>query len=217
MKTILSLVILFAASHTTFAAEQTYSITTPVAHKTGIEFKIPYTMGTHEGEAQEVRGSVILDLVQPSAIKGSFLVPIQGLKTGNNTRDCHLVEALGINYTQSKFPKDHVCDSDDKLPIAGPDSVVYPNVEFKVTALQLTDGKITSIDGEWTIHGVTLPAHFAVKVTTENEGFRLEATTQLSLEAFQVKVKPATALGVVISTVRDTVTVILDLHFQAVK
>ena len=197
------------------AAEQTYRIVQPAGHGTGIEFHIPYSMGTHDGDAHEVTGTVTLDLSNPSSAKGGFKVPIQSLTTGDKTRDCHLMEAMGLDYTQSKYPNEHICNGVDKIPSDPSNVILYPEIEFKLKSVQLTDGKVTALDGEWTIRDVTQPVHIPVKVIPEGQGFRVTGTCPISLSAHHIVVKSAKLLFVTIS-VEDTVTVDLDLHLAPV-
>ncbi len=61
-------------------------------------------------------------------------MPIAAMSTGSTTRDCHMREALGINYQGSRFPGDHVCVN-DQVPATGPDSVVFPDIVIGVRGL----------------------------------------------------------------------------------
>lgn len=195
------------------ASEQTYRIVQSSGHGTGIEFHIPYSMGTHDGDAHEVTGTVTLDLSNPSTAKGGFKVPIGSLTTGDKSRDCHLLEAMGLDYTQSKYPNEHVCNGVDKIPSDPSNVIIYPDIEFKLKSIQMADGKISNIDGEWIIRGVATPAHIPVKVTPDGQGFRVTGTSPISLSAHHIVVKSAKLLFVTIS-VEDTATVDLDLHFE---
>jgi len=67
--------------------------------------------------------------------QGEFRVPIAAMSTGSTTRDCHMREALGIEYARSHFPAEHVCVN-DQVPVSGPDSVVYPDIVIKVQGVR---------------------------------------------------------------------------------
>jgi polyisoprenoid-binding protein YceI len=137
----------------------------------GMTFSLGWSLGTHQGQASSVTGSMQAQL-QPFAVTdGEFHVPISAMSTGSTTRDCHMREALGIDYAHSHFPAQHVCVN-DQVPASGPDSVVYPDIVLRIrgarpvqaaanqaaTALPgLTLGKPVEISAvlDLSIHGVT--------------------------------------------------------------
>lgn len=203
-------------SETSLAAEQVYALVPQEKDSTGVTFSIPYSLGTHDGVAKKISGSVTLDLSQPKKVLGSFKVQIHDLQTGNTNQDCHLREALGIDYSKSNYPKEHVCSSDDKLPESGVDSVVYPNIEFKIKSFELKDKKVVAVTGAWEIHGVSQSTTIPIELIPEKTGFRLVGTTQISLASHQIEVKPAKIIFAKI-TVDDIVTVKFDLRFQPIR
>jgi hypothetical protein len=205
-----------------WASVATYSILPKKKGATGIIFDVPYTFGTHEGRALVVRGSISVDLSDNTILNGGFSVPIDQMTTDQKLRDCHMREAIGLDYALSSYPEGgHVCGSNSRLPESGNDAVKYPNVEFTLTALKapsgdtlapvLVPGKTSDMLalGTWTIHGISQSAMVAVKVTLSSDGsgkIRLKGRHTLSLSAHKIEV--LSFLGV---SVEDRVDVILDL------
>jgi polyisoprenoid-binding protein YceI len=204
-----------------FAALITLSAVTAPGGSTGLSFKLPYSTGTHRGEARQVTGKVSYDPANPGKVTGTFVIPIASIESGNDKRDCHMREALGLDYTKSEFPKEHVCDDANKLPASGRNAVVYPEIKFEVTGMSGAKGSAVNldhesqveIDGKWTIHGVTREARLPMTLTPDGSGFRLSGKAPLSLKSFGVEVKSAHILVVTIS-VDDEVTVLFDLRLS---
>jgi polyisoprenoid-binding protein YceI len=188
----------------------------------GVTFKLPYSMGTHDGKATRVGATVNYDPAHPESIAGSLAVRIEDLKTGNDERDCHMREALGLDYSKSDYPKDHVCDSRDKLATVGGNSVAYPMIIFGFKGMTGPNGgpvKIpgdVEVNGEWTIHGTTRPARVPMHVEPEGNGFRLTGKHAFSLKAYGVEVKSAHVLFVTIS-VDDAATAFFDVRLGPEK
>jgi polyisoprenoid-binding protein YceI len=178
--------------------------------ESSIHFFLPYTTGTHEGDAKGPIGKVKWDEANLSEVNGEVSVPLSSIVTGDETRDCHLREALGLNYAVSDFPKDHIC-KDGALPTSGKNSVVYPSVIFKVLhAKKLDEENSIEIEGEWTLHGITRSDRIKMNLIHEGKKLRLKGETLFSLQNYGVQVKPAKVLFVTIS-VHDQVRVVLDL------
>ncbi len=192
-------------------AQETKHYVLADAKSPGVTFQIGYSAGVHDGTTSEMTANVTLS--QKNAIlKGDFKIPISQISTGNSTRDCHMREALGINYTDSKFPTDHVCDSDNQLPQTGPDSIAYPEIRFKFTNVKkdsgtelpevLEVGKAykVAIQGQWIIHGQTvdlaanegtesIPVQVKL-LDAETQEIQVTGKFQISLKAFNIIVKP---------------------------
>ncbi len=193
-------------------------------NETGAKFDIDYFAGTHHGEAKHLDADLEMELGDQFAIKaGKFNVPIASLETGNASRDCHLREALGIDYTHSKFPGDHVCDANDQVPSSGPDSIAYPFVEIEMLdwsalnnqkSLLAGDTISLAIKAKISIHGVkkegvSIPVQLSY--LDQNKGLvQLTANFTLSLKDFGAIVKPV--LGS-FGTVSDEVRINLDSVF----
>jgi polyisoprenoid-binding protein YceI len=142
-------------------------------------------------------------------VTGALSVPIASLDTDNKERDCHLQEAMGINYEKSDFPKNHVCRKDDTLPTEGPNSVVYPHIKFEITKMKSP----TVAEGFWEMHGVRKPIEVQVQATIDKESVRVKGKHEFRLSDFGIQVKPAKIVFVTIS-VRDPATVEFDLLFE---
>jgi hypothetical protein len=100
----------------------------------GVTFSLGWTLGTHEGQASRVTGSV-QGQVEPFSIgPGEFRVPVAGMSTGSATRDCHMREALGLDYSHSRFPGEHVCVN-DRVPASGPDAIVFPDIIVRIAGV----------------------------------------------------------------------------------
>ncbi len=198
----------------------------------GITFKIKYSLGVHDGVTSGMKALVTLSN-KNSILKGEFSVPIDQVSTGNLTRDCHMREALGIDYKDSKFPTDHVCDSDNKLPVSGPDSVAFPEIRFSFTNIKkataelpavLEVGRVydVAIQGQWTLHGQTVDLaadtsadSIPVKIKLLDEAtqeIQVTGNFQISLKAFNIQVKPF-KIAIVKIGVDDIAKVILNTKF----
>src|SRR5262249_53547993 len=99
-----------------FAEARTYRVASP-AEGSKAEAQVAYSLGTHSVPAQDVQGEVALDPPPLAWGSGAVVVPLAGLRGDGGTRDCHMREALGIDYAAGgRFPKDHACDDHDRLP-----------------------------------------------------------------------------------------------------
>ncbi len=170
----------------------------------GLKFSIAYTTGVHKGSASHMEGLAIID--QNDQLKQlDIRVPITTMSTGNPTRDCHMREALGLDYTQSRFPKDHVCNSADQTPAQGSDAIAFHDINFKFLQIEQTAVSATMnpnveypllITARISIHGVTKDIHsIEIKVTKtidkdETVSYHVKSSFSLSLNDFGVIVKP---------------------------
>lgn len=121
------------------AAPATWTIVPQAGGDLGVTFTLGWTLGTHQGRASRVTGSLEAQVDPLVVTQGEFRVPITAMSTGSTTRDCHMREALGIDYARSHFPADHVC-ANDQVPASGPDSVVYPDIVIKVQGMRPGQG-----------------------------------------------------------------------------
>jgi polyisoprenoid-binding protein YceI len=151
------------------ASADTWTILPSSTGDLGLTFSLGWTLGTHQGVARRVTGSLDAQ-ADPLAINsGEFHVPIAAMSTGSTQRDCHMREALGIDYKGSHFPADHVCVNNE-VPASGPDSVVYPDIVIRVRGLQPAAGVArgaaapslppaqpvdVTVPLEFSVHGVT--------------------------------------------------------------
>ena len=121
------------------AAPRTWTIVPQVSGDLGVTFSLGWTLGTHQGRASRVTGSVDAQIEPLAVTRGEFRVPIAAMSTASTTRDCHMREALGIDYARSHFPAEHVCVN-DQVPVSGPDSVIYPDIVIKVQGMRPAQG-----------------------------------------------------------------------------
>ena len=146
-------------------------------------------------------------------------MPIAGLKSGDAARDCHILEAMGIKYEGSVYPAKHACNANNLLPQNGPDAVVYPNIEFSLSAAKvvgankaLVVGKPVEIavNADWTMHGITQNKQSTIVVERlDAKRISVKSKMQLNIKDFGIVVKPFGPI-----TVRDTATVELSLMFE---
>lgn len=157
-------------------------------------FKLPYTLGTHEGESNKLTGQI--DITNKT---GELSLPIESLKTGNEEMDCHMYEALGINYKNSDFPDDHVCE-DDKLPSSGPNSIKYPFIKYQISNLEIlsqSDQKIElKLQGIWDIHGQQKSSSHTLNILKEKNHWKSKTDFKISLKDFDIIVKKFLVIAV---------------------
>ena len=193
--------------------------------QTGVLFSIPYTAGTHEGWARSLVGLVETD-ENDQLVSAQFIVPIESLTTSNKTRDCHMLEALGLDYNASSFPEQHVCNSQNQLPRTGPNSIVYPNLAFQFQSfsqvptvpLQLGVPTKARVKAILQIHGVTrqlnsLPITVTKTIVRGQALLRVQSQFQLSLQNYKIIVKPV-RIGPFSFGVGDSLSVSIDLFLK---
>ena len=199
---------------------------------TGVSFSIGFTAGVHKGRVSKVDGSLKVD-DQDRLMSAHFSVPITAMSTGDATRDCHMREALGIDYSKSKFPADHACNSQNQLPDTGGDSVVFPFIEFDFQNFKLANGEVLptqlevgktyelAVQGSWLVHGQShnfgpgaTPDSILVhvqKTDATSNVLRLTSKLEIILKDHGIVVKPFKLFGPFAITVSDRVKVNLDL------
>jgi len=192
-----------------------------------LSFSIDYSAGTHKGVIKNVRGKAVLNSLEE--LQGAqFQFSISDMETGNKTRDCHMREALGLNYSVSDFPKKHVCDGNNAIPLSGPNAIQFPSIFFVfesfeeslVTPLKVGDLNSGKIAGTIEMHGTkkrisSLPIQ--VKKMIDNSGLTsLEVVTrfEISLKDFNVVVKPF-KIGFISIGVSDTVVIDVRLPLKS--
>jgi polyisoprenoid-binding protein YceI/mono/diheme cytochrome c family protein len=192
--------------------------------ETGVNFDIGYFAGTHHGSAHALNAQLVMQLGENFSIKaGKFSVPVESMDTDNKTRNCHLREALTLDYTRSRFPNEHVCDSDDQLPASGNDSAAFPQIELEMTDYAVAGGRKALVAGDALdldlkakvqMHGVTkenVPIRVRVSYTDGPKGLvRITGNFTLLLSSYGATVKPVVGN---FGTVNDEATVNLDLLF----
>lgn len=210
---------------TVMGAAKVYRTPTIPPPNSGIQFFVPYTFGTHEGEVRMITGSLSLDLADPSMSRGDFSVPISSMTTHKAQRDCHMMEALGLDYGDSDFPEEHVCNDDDEVPTAGKNAIKYPTINLKIHSIKsLEPSKIIysdketniEVDGEWLIHGKKYQWLFPMRLIPEGEKFRVKGEVPFSLKNHDVVVKPIKVLFMNIA-VKDNIKTNFDLILEAIN
>jgi polyisoprenoid-binding protein YceI len=189
----------------------------------GVSFSIGYTFGTHVGRSSQATGTVQAQLDPLILSSGDLSVPIAAMTTGDPTRDCHMREALGIDYTHSRFPGSHVCVS-NQTPATGPDSIAFPEIHIRLVevkpltsnippnALRVVAGQVTDVQAtlQLTIHGVTQTFTPPVRLSVDETGrVTAQASVDVKLADFGIVVKPAGPI-----VVKDHATVALNLLLQ---
>lgn len=214
---------LIFSSISSYAGEKNWVATNNPAGRSGLRFSIAYTAGVHNGDVKSIQGLLVTD--QDNNLSGAHVeVPIDAMATGDLSRDCHMREALGIDYTASRFPNEHVCDRNNRTPDAGADAVVFSKIIFDFTGFQsapstdLALAQTVLVNGTLTIHGQTraitaLP--LTVQKITNADGsssLRVQGNFNLSLKNYQVIVKPF-KFGPFEIGVSDTAKINIDMAF----
>ena len=185
------------------------------------EAVVVYSLGSHTQAAQEIRGEVTLDSSTLSGGSGSVVIPIASIRGDGSTRDCHMREALGLDYAAGgRFPREHVCDDQNRLAANGPESVAFPDIRMEILGARplddvslLESGKPVRVelDARWTVHGVTKQQKELTRVVREPNGLHARGRSTVVLADHGVVVKPTKVLFAEI-TVGNAVTVTYDLR-----
>lgn len=201
-----------SAAHSSSAVPLIYRWVPDTGGSFGVQFSVGYTFGKHTGKALGGEGRVFLksdDLV--TLQRSELRVPIGSLRTGKAEMDCHLRESLGLDYSHSAYPKDHVC-MNDQIPLNGPDAVVYPDIVLQLDSARRVDADHYAVFGRWKIHGVSRPVEFPVHVSTQGRRLVVDTAIELSLKNFGVEVK-----NFLFVTTDDRVQLDLQLQFERVE
>ena len=203
---------------------RTYRVAPP-AEGSKAEAVVVYSLGSHTQVAQDIRGEVTLDPTTLAGGSGTVVAPIAGIHGDGGTRDCHMREALGIDYAAGgRFPKEHVCDGQNRLPASGPESAAFPDVRLDVLGARPLDdpGLLASwkpvrveLDVRWTVHGVAKERKELTRVVREADGLHVRGRSTVVLAEHGVVVKPVKVLFSEIK-VGDAVSVTYDLRLVPV-
>lgn len=177
--------------------------------KSWVTFDVIYTMGTHTGKAVIDHLNVLYNPDDLKSASGEFVMPIAKMTSGDAKRDCHMREALGLDYAQSEFPEKHICNEANELPSSGKNAVVFPLVIFTISGIEKDNDK-TYVIGQWNIHGVSRSDKVPVKMNADEGKLHVQGDTNLKLSDFNVQVKSAKALFLTIS-VKDEIRAHFDL------
>jgi hypothetical protein len=177
--------------------------------KSHVSIEIDYTMGEHLLEAEGMSGKVEWDPTTSEIKSGELKMAIANIKSKKSELECHMRESLGLDYLISNFPKNHVCNDEDKIPTAGPNSIKYP--EISATLLSVLKIGENEAKVQWIIHGeksvITMP--ITVAKGKDGEVLRMNSKWNMKLSDFDIIVKKFLFIGV-----KDDVKLKLDASFQ---
>jgi polyisoprenoid-binding protein YceI len=189
-----------------------------------VRIDLPYTFGTHTFDARVVQGEVRVDWKEAPVVTGRLTLPLASIHGGGDTLNCHMREAMGLDYARSAFPGTHVC-ADGKLPATGNDAVAFPEIAFEIQRIAVDSVRTrageyevwrATASGRWTIHGVTRDASIDLRLTVPaNETahprwVRVEGVRKIRLSDYGIQVKRAFVV-----TAGNEATVKLDVLLRA--
>ena len=191
-----------------FSFSSVASIMAP-SEKSHVSIEIDYTMGEHLLEAKGISGKVEWDPKTSEIKSGELKMAIANIKSQKSELECHMRESLGLDYLISNFPKDHVCNDENKLPTAGPNSIKYP--EISATLLSVLKVGENEAKVQWIIHGKKSTLTMPITVTKGKEGevLKMNSKWNMKLSDFNIIVKKFLFIGV-----KDDVELKLDASFQ---
>jgi len=206
------------------AEPRTYRVAS-VAEGSKAEAIVVYSLGSHTQTAGEVRGEVRTDPATLAEVSGAVVVPLASVRGDGSTRDCHMREALGLDYAAGgHFPAEHVCDGNNQLPASGPDAIAFAEIRMELVSARplddlslLAQGQPVRVELEvkWTLHGVTHGQREIAHLLRDGNGLRARGRSTIVLKDFNVVVK---SVKVVFAEVKvgDAVTVNYDLKLVPV-
>ena len=200
------------------AAAAAYSVRLP---RDGLVVDVPYSMGTHHEHVTAVDGTMRLDPEALRLERGRLVIPLAAFRSDDPKRGCHLREALGLDYTRARYPRDHVCDDHNRLPASGPDAIAFPDIVLELSKGGPVAGSTreVEVEGVLTVHGSSRPVRLELGVSRDASSpgsMRVRGRLPLHLADFGVQVKPAKVLFVSI-TVRDEITVVVDALLEPLR
>jgi hypothetical protein len=156
--------------------------------KTQVELKVPYTFGVHTVEATKLTGQVFWNNDKTQILEADLVLAVTDLTNDDKTFICHLQSSLTLDYTQSDFPKEHVCE-DDALPPAGKNSPKHTTITAHLVAPFTLGDKSAKI--LWTIHGVSREQNVPVVVTLNEDKtqYTLKGEWKMKRSDFDITVK----------------------------
>lgn len=202
-----TVILVFVFSLVAYATDSVLLVFSEPKDLSGIVFRFSTPLENAKGGVTEINGFLQVD-EQTNVVKsGGFAVPIASMDTGNKKRNCHMIEALGLDYKKSGFPAEHVCDGDNNLPKSGPNSVVFPEIallfldftlEETGEPFKLGENKIQKlvINARWMIRDQTRDVVLKATVTQDKDKVTFEGKTSLSLNDFGIIVKKAGPIAV---------------------
>lgn len=194
-----------AAAGAAHAEPLTYRPAPPTAGAASIHVDLPYTFGTHNFEVGVPQGDLRVEWGDTPVVSGRLSVPLAALRGGGDTLNCHMREAMGLDYSKSSFPGSHVC-SGGQLPASGKDAVAFPEITFEIKRVAAIGARTRGSDGDtwlvaasgrWTIHGVTRNDTIDLRLTVPTNDavhprtIRVEGIRKIRLADYGIQVKRA--------------------------
>lgn len=216
--------LLLAAARPAHADPMVYRPAPAPEGSASVRIDLPYTFGTHKLDARLLQGEIRADWKEPRAVSGRLTLPLASIHGGGETLNCHMREAMGLDYSRSAFPGKHVCE-DGKLPATGNDAMAFPDIAFEIRRVAVDSVRTRSGEyelwratayGRWTIHGVTRDASIDLRLTLPaNEiarprWVRVEGVRKIRLSDYGIQVKRAFVV-----TAGNEATVKLDFLLRA--
>lgn len=193
--------ILFLTLLSSQVVAQSYSIL-----ESNISFSAPYTFGVHEGKSNKLSGNIVISQMS------KLVLPIESLKTENSEINCHLYEALGLDYKTSDFPDEHVCE-DDKLPVEGKNKLAFSNITYHISNSTVIDDSTTQtklrLEGELEVHGVKKKEIWDITINNTGEKLTTKTKKKIVLADYGIIVKKFLFIKV-----KGTVEVEIDIIWE---
>lgn len=145
-----ALIVALVSSTPVISGGKTFNVTNAGSYKNQIKFVSEMPLEKINGLSEGVKGSFTMDVQKPEDTKGSIIVDVKSMKTGNGMRDEHMyaedwlnAETYGTITYNIKSLKDVKVESN-----AG------GKVQLTATAI-----------GDFTLHGTTKPLNATVTIT----------------------------------------------------
>lgn len=173
-----------------------------------VTIEIPYSMGEHVLNAQGLSGKIEWDEKTNTIQNGELKLAIVNIKAKKSKMECHLRESLGLDYKNSDFPDEHVCDDDDQLPKEGANSIKYSDVTATLVSPLKTGKNVAQV--RWNIHGKTKEMVMPITVSKDDKGeVVLDSKWKMKLSDYDIVVKKFLFIAV-----EDEFSVKMNLHFK---
>lgn len=198
--------------------------------KSTVNFEFAFTLGKVRGEARLNDFAFDKELIntEPLAPIGKLSVDVASMKTGDDERDCHVKESLMLDYSQSKFPDEHICTAEDEIRDDQRGAIKFETVSFEISKIEIEPdwqalvaaGKPAKAlaSGAWNIRGAqkTDAIELVLSKTGESPS-KLTAVgaTKMDFSDFGIIVKEANLLLFKIR-VKSPITVSLKLLFSEI-
>jgi len=189
-----------------------------------VRIDLPYTFGTHNFDVRLLQGQISVEWKEAPVVSGRLTLPLASIHGGGDTLNCHMREAMGLDYARAAFPGKHICEG-GKLPATGNDAVAFPDIAFEIKRVVVDSVRTRAGEyemwratayGRWTIHGVTRDASIDLRLavpaneTAHPRWVRIEGLRKIRLADYGIQVKRAFVV-----TAGDEATVKLDVLLRA--